>query len=46
MKVDRSTAVESVVSRFLRTGRYVAPRVVESYGDKPDEAYEVARPPG
>lgn len=41
--VDSATSVERVYSRFLKTGRYVPPNVVLSYGDKPERAYEKAK---
>lgn len=43
VKVTHDVAVESVVNRYLNTGRYVSPDVVAEYGNSPDEAFEQAK---
>lgn len=44
--VDHDTAVNSVINRFLQTGRMVPPSVIDAYGDKAAQAYEIARKSG
>lgn len=46
LDVPMDVAVDSAVKRFLKSGRYVSPEVVKSYGDSPRKAYEIAKKSG
>lgn len=43
---DPRVAINSVIDRFVKTGRYVSPMVVKGYGDTPREAANVAKAVG
>lgn len=44
--VPQSVAIDSAIGRFMRTGRYVSPLVIQGYGDSPRESYDLARNSG